>query len=38
MVVKAIKSGDLYIMTHPEFLPPVEQRFAAIRKAFQEAG
>jgi NAD(P)-dependent dehydrogenase (short-subunit alcohol dehydrogenase family) len=38
MVVKAIESGDLYIMTHPEFLPPVEQRFAAIRKAFQEAG
>ena len=38
MVVRAIQAGDLYVMTHAEFLPPVEDRFAQIRKAFQAAG
>jgi hypothetical protein len=30
MVVDAIKRGDLYVITHPEMIGPVEERHRAI--------
>jgi NAD(P)-dependent dehydrogenase (short-subunit alcohol dehydrogenase family) len=33
-VVRGIRANHLYIMTHPEYLPLVEARFAAIRGGF----
>jgi short-subunit dehydrogenase len=35
MVVEAIRRGDLYIITHPEMLDAVEQRFRAVTDAFR---
>jgi NAD(P)-dependent dehydrogenase (short-subunit alcohol dehydrogenase family) len=36
-VVQAIKDGDLYIFTHPEFKENVEERFNGILAAFDKA-
>lgn len=36
-VVEAVKDGELYIFTHPQFLDAVETRFAAIRAGFEKA-
>lgn len=36
-VVEAIKSGELYIITHPEMKPVVAARFARILRAFDRA-
>ncbi len=33
-VVRGVRANQLYIVTHPEYLPLVEARFAAIRRAF----
>jgi NAD(P)-dependent dehydrogenase (short-subunit alcohol dehydrogenase family) len=37
MVVEAIKRGDPYVITHPEFLPAVEDMHARIADAFRRA-
>lgn len=37
-VVEAIENGELYIFTHPDMRAFVEQRFEAIRSAFDAAG
>jgi NAD(P)-dependent dehydrogenase (short-subunit alcohol dehydrogenase family) len=37
VVVRAIKSGDLYALTHPEWYPMVERRHQAIAAAFRQA-
>ena len=37
LVVRAIKSGDLYVLTHPEMGPMVEKRHRAIEAAFRAA-
>jgi len=37
LVVRAIKDGDLYVLTHPEMGPMVEQRHRAIEDAFRAA-
>jgi short-subunit dehydrogenase len=34
MVVAAIKNGDLYLTTHPEFWPGVDERHHGIAAAF----
>ena len=34
MAVGAIRSGDLYLTTHPEFWPGVAERHARIAAAF----
>ena len=34
IVARAIKRGDLYAITHPEFLPSVEERHARVAAAF----
>jgi NAD(P)-dependent dehydrogenase (short-subunit alcohol dehydrogenase family) len=36
VVVRAIKRGDLYALTHPDWYPLVEQRHQAIAAAFRE--
>jgi NAD(P)-dependent dehydrogenase (short-subunit alcohol dehydrogenase family) len=36
-VLEAMKAGELYIFTHPNFRPLVEMRFEAIRAAFDAA-
>ncbi|HEY1708231.1 MAG TPA: SDR family NAD(P)-dependent oxidoreductase [Rhizomicrobium sp.] len=36
-VVEAVKAGELYIITHPNFRPIVEMRLQAIRAAFDAA-
>jgi NAD(P)-dependent dehydrogenase (short-subunit alcohol dehydrogenase family) len=36
-VLEAVMDNDLYIFTHPELRPAVEQRFAAIMAAFDKA-
>ncbi len=36
-VVEAVKAGELYVFTHPEFKGPVEARFARIVAAFDAA-
>jgi hypothetical protein len=36
-VVRAIKHGDLYALTHPEWYPMVERRHQAIAAAFRQA-
>lgn len=36
-VVEAIRSGELYIFTHPEYRAPVEARFRRILAAFDKA-
>ena len=36
-VLEAVRDNDLYIFTHPEMRPAVEQRFAAILAAFDKA-
>jgi len=36
-VVEAVRDGELYIFTHPEYRDAVETRFAAIRAAFESA-
>jgi NAD(P)-dependent dehydrogenase (short-subunit alcohol dehydrogenase family) len=38
VVVRAIKRGDLYALTHPDWYGMVEQRHAAIADAFRHAG
>jgi NAD(P)-dependent dehydrogenase (short-subunit alcohol dehydrogenase family) len=38
VVVRAVKRGDLYALTHPEMFPMVEERFSAISAAFKAAG
>jgi len=35
MVVNAVKRGDLYAITHPEFFPGVEHRHAGLTAAFR---
>jgi NAD(P)-dependent dehydrogenase (short-subunit alcohol dehydrogenase family) len=35
LVVEAIRRGDLYVITHPEMLDAVEQRFRAVTDAFR---
>jgi len=37
IVVDAIKSGELYALTHPEFFARVEQRHARLVQAFERA-
>jgi NAD(P)-dependent dehydrogenase (short-subunit alcohol dehydrogenase family) len=37
IVVRAIKHGDLYALTHPDWYPLVEQRHQAIATAFRQA-
>ena len=37
LVVRAIKGGDLYVLTHPEMGPMVEERHRAIEAAFRAA-
>ena len=37
LVVRAIKGGDLYVLTHPEMGPMVEERHRAIEAAFRTA-
>ncbi len=37
IVVDAIKRGDLYAITHPEFFTRVEQRHARLTQAFEQA-
>jgi NAD(P)-dependent dehydrogenase (short-subunit alcohol dehydrogenase family) len=37
IVVRAVKRGDLYALTHPEMAPVVEERFQAISEAFRAA-
>jgi len=37
ITVGAIRSGDLYAVTHPAMFPPVQQRFERITKAFERA-
>jgi NAD(P)-dependent dehydrogenase (short-subunit alcohol dehydrogenase family) len=37
VVVRAIKQGDLYALTHPDWYPLVEQRHQAIAAAFRQA-
>ena len=37
MVVRAIRRGDLYVITHPEMGPMVEERHRAIEAAFRAA-
>lgn len=37
MLLRAIKRGDLYAFTHPEWEPIVAQRHAAISAAFEQA-
>ena len=37
LVLKAIKGGDLYVLTHPEMGPMVEERHRAIEAAFAKA-
>jgi NAD(P)-dependent dehydrogenase (short-subunit alcohol dehydrogenase family) len=37
VVVRAIKRGDLYALTHPDWYPLVEQRHQAIATAFRQA-
>ena len=36
MVVRAIKRGDLYALTHPDWYPMVAERHEAIAEAFRE--
>lgn len=36
-VVEAIKNGDLYVFTHPEYKAPVEARFRRILAAFDKS-
>ncbi len=36
VVVRAIKRGDLYALTHPDWYPMVEQRHQAIAAAFRQ--
>ena len=36
VVVRAIKRGDLYALTHPDWYPMVAERHAAIAEAFRE--
>ena len=36
IVVRAIKRGDLYVLTHPDWYPLVEQRHKAIADAFRQ--
>jgi hypothetical protein len=36
VVVRAIKRGDLYALTHPDWYPMVAERHAAIAAAFRE--
>ena len=36
-VVEAVAQGELYIVTHPNFLPAVEKRFDGIAGAFRRA-
>jgi NAD(P)-dependent dehydrogenase (short-subunit alcohol dehydrogenase family) len=38
LVVKAIRRGDRYIITHPELWPGVAKRHEALAAAFDEAG
>jgi hypothetical protein len=35
-VVRAIKRGDLYALTHPDWYPQVRARHEAIAAAFRE--
>jgi hypothetical protein len=37
MVVRGIKRGDLYVLTHPEMGPMVVERHRAIEAAFEAA-
>jgi hypothetical protein len=37
VVVRAIKRGDLYALTHPDWYPIVEQRHQALAAAFRQA-
>jgi len=37
LVVRAIKGGDLYVLTHPEMGPMVEERHRTIEAAFKSA-
>jgi NAD(P)-dependent dehydrogenase (short-subunit alcohol dehydrogenase family) len=37
VVVRAIRSGDLYALTHPDWYPMVEQRHQGIAAAFRQA-
>jgi NAD(P)-dependent dehydrogenase (short-subunit alcohol dehydrogenase family) len=37
IVIAGIRSGELYILTHPEAWPVVEQRHSAIAAAFERA-
>jgi len=37
VVVHAIKNGDLYALTHPDWYPLVEQRHQVIAAAFRHA-
>jgi NAD(P)-dependent dehydrogenase (short-subunit alcohol dehydrogenase family) len=37
VVVSAIKRGDLYALTHPDWYPMVEQRHQALAAAFRQA-
>ena len=36
VVVRAVKRGDLYALTHPDWYPQVEQRHQAIAAAFRQ--
>ena len=36
MAVRAIKRGDLYALTHPDWYPMVAARHEAIAEAFRE--
>jgi NAD(P)-dependent dehydrogenase (short-subunit alcohol dehydrogenase family) len=35
-VIRGIKRGDLYILTHSEFIPGLKERFDAVYRAFPE--
>jgi hypothetical protein len=37
LVLRAIKAGDLYVLTHPEMGSMVEERHRAIEAAFRRA-
>jgi hypothetical protein len=37
VVVRAIRGGDLYALTHPDWYPMVEQRHQGIAAAFRQA-
>ena len=37
IVVAAIRSGELYAVTHPAMFPPVQERFDRITAAFEQA-